>query len=104
MKQLPNQLIITFPNAYHEGFNMDPNLAEAVNFATKFQKDYGLQYMNYACGNHESLVELGQYFKTYRSDGYTQWSKCRNAESEESDSDFDYQSIGQNPAIEDGWN
>ncbi|KAG2393936.1 hypothetical protein C9374_003700 [Naegleria lovaniensis] len=33
--QLPGEFIITLPGSYHQGFNWDINVNEAVNFATK---------------------------------------------------------------------
>ncbi len=33
--QHPREFVITYPGAYHAGFNQGYNCAESVNFATK---------------------------------------------------------------------
>jgi hypothetical protein len=39
--QHPGEVIFTFPNTYHQGFNLGPNIAEAINYAN------ALDFKNY---------------------------------------------------------
>ena len=42
-QQKPGEFIVTFPQSYHCGFNIDFNIAEAVNFATSDWLSFGLK-------------------------------------------------------------
>ncbi|EPB88990.1 hypothetical protein HMPREF1544_04251 [Mucor circinelloides 1006PhL] len=61
--QRPGQFVITYPKAYHSGFNHGFNFCEAVNFAPSEWVDYGLEcvksYKNYRrqpCFSHDNLL------------------------------------------------
>ncbi|GAN06616.1 histone demethylase JARID1A [Mucor ambiguus] len=61
--QRPGQFVITYPKAYHSGFNHGFNFCEAVNFAPSEWIDYGLEcvksYKNYRrqpCFSHDNLL------------------------------------------------
>lgn len=41
--QYPGEYIVTFPQAYHGGFSMGPNIGEAVNFASNDWVSYGAE-------------------------------------------------------------
>ncbi|CAI2161535.1 6629_t:CDS:2 [Funneliformis geosporum] len=45
--QRPNQFVVTFPQAYHAGFNHGLNFNEAVNFALPDWVDFGQKSVNY---------------------------------------------------------
>jgi jumonji domain-containing protein 2 len=44
VEQNPNQFILTYPRAYHSGYNAGVNCAEAINFATQRWVKYGKKY------------------------------------------------------------
>ncbi|KAF1797759.1 C5HC2-type zinc finger transcription factor [Mucor lusitanicus] len=61
--QRPGQFVITYPKAYHSGFNHGFNFCEAVNFAPSEWIDYGLEcvksykkYRRQPCFSHDNLL------------------------------------------------
>ncbi|CAD6888737.1 unnamed protein product [Tilletia laevis] len=61
--QRPNEFVVTFPKAYHSGFNQGFNLNEAVNFALPDWIDTGLecvkryqQYHKFPVFSHDELL------------------------------------------------
>lgn len=64
--QRAGQLVITFPQAYHAGFNHGFNFNEAVNFAPSDWEPFGLagvdrlqQFRRQPCFSHEELLWSG---------------------------------------------
>ncbi|RYP43587.1 hypothetical protein DL770_011582 [Monosporascus sp. CRB-9-2] len=63
LDQRAGQLVITFPQAYHAGFNHGFNFNEAVNFAPSDWEPYGLQgverlqqFRRQPCFSHDELL------------------------------------------------
>ncbi|KAI2602212.1 PLU-1-like protein [Hypoxylon sp. NC1633] len=63
LDQRAGQLVITFPQAYHAGFNHGFNFNEAVNFAPSEWEPYGLagvdrlqQFRRQPCFSHDELL------------------------------------------------
>ncbi|KAI0407409.1 PLU-1-domain-containing protein [Xylaria palmicola] len=63
LDQRAGQMVITFPQAYHAGFNHGFNFNEAVNFAPSDWEPYGLagverlqQFRRQACFSHDELL------------------------------------------------
>ncbi|KAH8554111.1 PLU-1-like protein-domain-containing protein [Umbelopsis sp. PMI_123] len=61
--QRPGQFVVTFPQAYHSGFNHGFNFCEAVNFAPYEWVDFGQecakrykQYKRHPCFSHDELL------------------------------------------------
>ncbi|KAI7876296.1 uncharacterized protein EV154DRAFT_429798 [Mucor mucedo] len=61
--QRPGQFVITYPKAYHSGFNHGFNFCEAVNFAPGEWVDYGLEcvkrykdFRRQPCFSHDELL------------------------------------------------
>ncbi|CAF0775818.1 unnamed protein product, partial [Didymodactylos carnosus] len=71
--QHPNEFIITFPYAYHSGFNYGYNCAESTNFAMKRWLEYGKHAS--ACSCRHDMVSIGMdiFVKKYQPDLYEQW-------------------------------
>ncbi|KAI6173103.1 hypothetical protein M3Y98_01046200 [Aphelenchoides besseyi] len=55
--QFPHEFILTFPNAYHQGFNAGFNCNEAINLANKRWIRYGLESAMCKC-NSEMSVQI----------------------------------------------
>jgi jumonji domain-containing protein 2 len=56
--QQPGEFIITFPRGYHEGFNLGPNIAEAVNFGNEKWVSYGCRAVNCSCKRAKDLLKF----------------------------------------------
>ncbi|KAI7904086.1 uncharacterized protein BX663DRAFT_506344 [Cokeromyces recurvatus] len=61
--QRPGQFVVTFPKAYHSGFNHGFNFCEAINFAPKDWVSYGLEcvkrykeFRKQPCFSHDELL------------------------------------------------
>ncbi|KAI9244643.1 hypothetical protein EDC94DRAFT_551694 [Helicostylum pulchrum] len=61
--QRPGQFVVTYPKAYHSGFNHGFNFCEAVNFAPGKWVDYGLEcvkrykeFRRQPCFSHDELL------------------------------------------------
>ncbi|KAI8880179.1 hypothetical protein K501DRAFT_225308 [Backusella circina FSU 941] len=61
--QRPGQFVVTYPKAYHSGFNHGFNFCEAVNFAPSKWLEHGLecvkrykQYKRQPCFSHDELL------------------------------------------------
>ncbi|GAA5807670.1 hypothetical protein MFLAVUS_001041 [Mucor flavus] len=61
--QRPGQFVVTYPKAYHSGFNHGFNFCEAVNFAPGEWVDYGLEcvkrykeFRRQPCFSHDELL------------------------------------------------
>ena len=57
MTQYENEFIITFPYAYHAGFNYGFNCAESTNFALERWIEYGKHCLQCSC--RHDMVKIG---------------------------------------------
>ncbi|KAL8293089.1 hypothetical protein RQP46_000783 [Phenoliferia psychrophenolica] len=88
--QRPNEFIITFPRAYHSGFNHGFNFNEAVNFALPDWLPTGLKCVNRYQGikknpvfsHDELLVTISQHEKSPKSSQwlYPNWKEMTDRE------------------------
>jgi len=62
--QHAGEFVITFPRAYHAGFNQGYNFAEAVNFAPADWLKMGRE-----CVNHYSMLRRFYVFSNVKQDG-----------------------------------
>ncbi|KAH8797838.1 JmjC domain, hydroxylase-domain-containing protein [Xylogone sp. PMI_703] len=54
--QAPNQVVITFAKAYHQGFNSGINVAEAVNYGDKHWTPTGARFCSITACDHEGTI------------------------------------------------
>ncbi|ORX58008.1 JmjC-domain-containing protein, partial [Hesseltinella vesiculosa] len=78
--QRPGEFVVTFPKAYHSGFNHGFNFCEAVNFAPPDWVDLGLEcakrykeYKRHPCFSHDEL--LVNTFKMELTNDNARWLK-----------------------------
>lgn len=63
--QRPGEFVISFPGAYHAGFNHGFNIAEAVNFAFRRWVDMGLKAKRCLCQPHTVNIDVNQLETLY---------------------------------------
>lgn len=55
--QNPGEFVISFSGAYHQGFNLGLNLAEAVNFGTRRWLNFVTKFEMCQCQNKEKQLD-----------------------------------------------
>lgn len=71
--QEPGEFIVTFPYAYHAGFNHGYNCAEAINFATERWIEYGKRANLCYCRRDSVRFCMDVFIKKYQPDRYKLW-------------------------------
>ncbi len=73
--QYENEFIITFPYAYHSGFNYGFNCAESTNFALERWIEYGKHSVQCACRHDMVKIGMDRFVLKYQPELYHDW--CR---------------------------
>ena len=73
--QHENEFIITFPYAYHSGFNYGFNCAESTNFALSRWIEYGKHSIQCACRHDMVKIGMDRFVLKYQPELYNDW--CR---------------------------
>lgn len=76
--QNQGEFIITFPYAYHSGFNYGFNCAESTNFALERWIEYGKHSIQCACRHDMVKIDMNRFVFKYQPDLYDDWIQQRN--------------------------
>ncbi|XP_061588624.1 lysine-specific demethylase 4A isoform X2 [Cololabis saira] len=76
--QKAGEFMITFPYAYHAGFNHGFNCAESTNFATERWIEYGKQAVLCSCRKDMVKISMDVFVKKFQPDRYEQWLRGRD--------------------------
>ncbi|XP_041862274.1 lysine-specific demethylase 4A-like isoform X2 [Melanotaenia boesemani] len=71
--QEAGQFIVTFPFAYHAGFNHGFNCSESTNFATQRWIDYGKQATLCSCRQDVVKIPMDVFVRKFQPDRYKLW-------------------------------
>uniref|UniRef100_A0A3Q2U3F5 [histone H3]-trimethyl-L-lysine(9) demethylase n=1 Tax=Fundulus heteroclitus TaxID=8078 RepID=A0A3Q2U3F5_FUNHE len=76
--QEAGEFMVTFPYAYHAGFNHGFNCAESTNFATERWIEYGKQAVLCSCRKDMVKISMDVFVRKYQPDRYEQWLAGRD--------------------------
>uniref|UniRef100_UPI0037E7181F lysine-specific demethylase 4A isoform X2 n=1 Tax=Semicossyphus pulcher TaxID=241346 RepID=UPI0037E7181F len=76
--QEAGEFMVTFPYAYHAGFNHGYNCAESTNFATERWIEYGKQAILCSCRKDMVKISMDVFVKKFQPDRYEQWLAGRD--------------------------
>uniref|UniRef100_A0A672YTN8 [histone H3]-trimethyl-L-lysine(9) demethylase n=1 Tax=Sphaeramia orbicularis TaxID=375764 RepID=A0A672YTN8_9TELE len=76
--QEAGEFMITFPYAYHAGFNHGFNCAESTNFATERWIEYGKQAVLCSCRKDMVKISMDVFVRKFQPDRYEQWLAGRD--------------------------
>nr|XP_061795147.1 lysine-specific demethylase 4A-like [Nerophis lumbriciformis] len=76
--QYAGEFMVTFPYAYHAGFNHGFNCAESTNFATQRWIEYGKQAVLCSCRKDMVKISMDVFVKKFQPERYEQWLAGRD--------------------------
>lgn len=76
--QQAGQFIVTFPFAYHSGFNHGFNCTESTNFATLRWIDYGKQATQCSCRQDMVKLSMDVFVHKYQPERYKLWKSGKD--------------------------
>ncbi|KAL7387000.1 hypothetical protein ABVT39_016858 [Epinephelus coioides] len=76
--QEAGEFMVTFPYAYHAGFNHGFNCAESTNFATERWIEYGKQAVLCSCRKDMVKISMDVFVRKFQPDRYEQWLAGRD--------------------------
>ncbi|CAG0914481.1 unnamed protein product [Notodromas monacha] len=71
--QREGEFMITFPMAYHWGFNFGFNIAESTNFATERWIEYGKRCVRCVCEPDRVNISMEAFVRRFQPDQYKDW-------------------------------